>query len=73
MPVSGEVMGEKKTERRGRGPDADGGWGWRGRGADGACAVTPNQAWGRRHCEAACIDEKAGGSGGKGIDSEDGE
>lgn len=42
MSVSGKVTGEEReTERRGRGPDADGGWDWRGRGADSACAVLP--------------------------------
>lgn len=41
MSVPGEVMGEKETERRGRGPDAEEGWGWRGRGAEGACAMSP--------------------------------
>jgi hypothetical protein len=68
VSVSGDEMGdERETERRGRGPDAGGGWGWRRRGAGGACAVTRRGGGeaGRQSAEA-----DAGGHG-KGLDTRD--
>lgn len=62
VSVSGDVMGQaRETERRGRGPGADGGWGRRGRGTTAHALAAPLPARGggtrRRNRETLALME----------------